>query len=452
MRRPTLSRPALRRAHPDAPRGHRPGLRSRLRRTARADETEATTTGATTAGTGHVAFTDILRDVADDLLARPGRTLLTALGTLVGIAVLVAALGLATSLESSITRRFDAIAPREVTLTPKIPPGRPQADAADALPFDAPARLTRIDGVVAAANLSELTPERPVQGSPVHDPTRARVDTLRIIAASPGAFETLGAHLTGAPFTDFHDRRGETVAVLGREAARRLGITDTRGRPVVIADGLPLVVVGIIDSTERKSSVLGAIVVPDGLARTRFHLDGPTQVVALTRPGAADAVAAQAPLALRPGNPGIVQTSVPPTATTTRDAVSSDTRGLLLALAGVSLVIGGVGIANVTLVAVLQRTTEIGLRRAIGARRRDILTHFLATSTIIGALGALLGTCAGAWITVAVAAVQGWPPTLDRWVLLAGPVIGTLIGLHAGLYPSWRAATIEPIDALRAGA
>ena len=84
MRRPTLPRPtsplpALRRAHPDAVRGHRPGLRSRLRRTARADETEATTTGATTAGTGHVAFTDILRDVADDLLARPGRTLLTAL-------------------------------------------------------------------------------------------------------------------------------------------------------------------------------------------------------------------------------------------------------------------------------------------------------------------------------------------------------------------------------------
>ncbi len=400
---------------------------------------------------GHVSLADVVRDVGEDLLARPGRTLLTALGTLVGVAVLVATLGLAASLESQISSRFDAIAPRDVTVSPVVEPGRPDSDAVGALPWDGPARVRRIEGVKAAADLSELTPERRVRGSPVHDPTRPAVETMRVMAASPGVFEVIGASLRGTGFDDLHDRRGEAVAVLGRDAADRLGIADTKGRPVVFADGLPVVVIGIIESAERKSTVLSSILIPEGLARARFGLKGPSELVVLTRPGATTAVAAQVPLALRPDDPEKVTASVPPVAQATREAVSSDTRGLLLGLAGVSLVVGGVGIANVTLVAVLQRTTEIGLRRAIGARRRDVLAHFLLSSTVIGAVGAVLGTCVGAWLTVIIANVQGWPATFDRWVVLVGPVVGACTGLLAGAYPSYRAAAIEPIEALRAG-
>lgn len=396
----------------------------------------------------HITWRDLLNDVAQDLLTRPGRTLLTALGTLVGIAVLVGTLGLASSLESQIIDRFNAIAPREVSVTPAE--SGPESPV-NALPWDSPARARRIQGVVTAADFTELTPPRPVRGSPVHDPARPEPGEMRIIAASPQVFETVGARMLGSAFTDFNEGRGDAVAVVGREAADRLGIKDIRGRPVIFVDGSPVIVIGIINEVSRQSIVLGSVVVPESFARNHLALTAPNRVLVLTSAGAAATVARQLPVAIKPNDSAQVRAEVPPVAEATRDAVTADIRGLLIALAVVALAVGGVGIANVTLVAVLQRTAEIGLRRAIGARQRDILAHFLLCSTITGLVGAVIGTCMGAWTTFIVAHVQGWPPTFDRWMLLAGPAIGALVGLLAGIYPSYKAATIEPIDALRAG-
>lgn len=397
----------------------------------------------------HVRMTDVLRDVGDDLLARPGRTLLTALGTFVGIAVLVGALGLAASLDSQIGARFAAIAPREVSVTPASQSRG--IEQAAVMPWDGPARAHRIRGVQYAANFSELAPERPVLGSPVHDPTRPVPRAMRVYAASPEVFETIGASLVGTVFTGFNDQRSDAVAVLGRDAAVRLGISDVRGRPVLFVDGFPVVVIGIIEGVERQSIVLNSILIPECLARDRFGLTAPSRLIVLTSPGASAVVAHQLPLAVRPQGASEVIASVPPTAEVTREAVASDAQGLLLALAAVSIFVGGVGIANVTLVSVLQRTAEIGLRRAVGARRRDIVAHFLVSSTLVGSLGAVLGTCCGVWVTLVVALAQGWPPTIDRWVLVVGPVVGALTGLVAGAYPSYRASSIEPIEALRVG-
>jgi putative ABC transport system permease protein len=118
-------------------------------------------------------------------------------------------------------------------------------------------------------------------------------------------------------------------------------------------------------------------------------------------------------------------------------------------LAIVSLVVGAIGIANVTLVTVMERTAEIGLRRAVGARRRHIAVQFLGESAAIGLVGGVIGAAVGLIVVVSVSASKGWTPVLDPWMPLAAPPIGAMVGLIAGLYPAIRAARLEPVEALR---
>ena len=123
---------------------------------------------------------------------------------------------------------------------------------------------------------------------------------------------------------------------------------------------------------------------------------------------------------------------------------------LFLVLGAVSLLIGAIGIANVTLVSVLERVGEIGLRRALGASRRHIAYQFLLESTGIGFFGGVIGASAGVLVVVAVSASNDWIPVLDTRVPLGAPLLGALVGLLAGLYPAWRASRLEPVESLRA--
>ena len=134
-----------------------------------------------------------------------------------------------------------------------------------------------------------------------------------------------------------------------------------------------------------------------------------------------------------------------------RSDVEGDVNSLFLTLGAVSLLVGAVGIANVTLVSVLERVGEIGLRRALGAARRHIAAQFLMESTALGLLGGVLGASLGTLVIVGVSFAREWTPVLDASLPLAAPLLGALVGLLAGVYPSMRAASLEPVDALRSG-
>jgi ABC-type antimicrobial peptide transport system permease subunit len=195
--------------------------------------------------------------------------------------------------------------------------------------------------------------------------------------------------------------------------------------------------------------LLSSIIIPEGTARRYYGLAGPGLVVVETKIGAAYLIADQARLALRPDDPRTLKVQVPQEPRRVRDEVQSDLNVMFLLLGGLSLVVGALGIANITLVGVMERRGEIGLRRAIGATRRHIATQFLLESASMGVIGGVVGACLGVFVVVGVAAYQVWTPVLDPAMPLLAPVMGGLIGVLSGLFPASRAAQLEPAETIR---
>jgi hypothetical protein len=255
----------------------------------------------------------------------------------------------------------------------------------------------------------------------------------------------------GRIFDAGHSERADRVLVLGPNAARRLGIASVDVQPAVFVGDRLYSVIGILSGVRRQASLLASAIMPEGTARREFALAAPALVQVETRIGAVDLIVRQAPLALSPGDPALLKVAAPPDPRRLRGAIKNDLNALFLLLGGVSLLVGAIGIANVTLVSVLERVGEIGLRRALGAGRRHIAAQFLVESTVMGLAGGIAGASLGTLVIVAVSASKTWTPVLDPWVPLGAPLLGAVIGLLSGTYPSLRAASLEPVEALRAG-
>ncbi|MBM3714836.1 MAG: ABC transporter permease [Actinobacteria bacterium] len=395
---------------------------------------------------------DLLAEATADIGARPGRLLMTLAGTVLGIGALVATAGFSQTASGQIARQFDAVAATQIVVKPATAAtagGR--SVATTKLPWDAVDRLERLAGVEAASLLTRVDREKgTITAVSVTDPSAPVTVPPPLYAASGELLQTVGGHLvTGRSFDEGHDARHDRVALLGAHAAESLGVTRIDTQPSIFVDGISYAVVGVFDEVERSGELLDGVIVPTGSARADFALSAPGDVRARIAVGAGPLLRAQVPLAIAPDDPGSIEVGAPAARSDLSSSVQSDLGVVFFVLGLIVLLAGGLGIANVTMLSVMERVGEIGLRRALGATRRQIGGQFVVESVVIGLLGGLIGSSVGVFAVVALSIAQGWTPVLDPLVAVGGALLGALVGLGAGGIPSRRAARIEPVVALR---
>jgi putative ABC transport system permease protein len=274
---------------------------------------------------------------------------------------------------------------------------------------------------------------------------------IPVIAATPGAVSaSIPTLATGRIYDQFAQDRAEHVAVLGRVAADQLGVTRIDHQPVIFLDDTAYSVVGIIDDVARNPDLLLSVTIPTSTADKQFATaNAERQVIIDTAPGAAQLIGEQAPLALRPQQPERLQALVPPDPSTLRNQVESDVQTLFYALSGLALLIGAVAITNATLLNIIERRPEIGLRRALGATRLHITRQITLEAALTGAIAGVVGTTIGILAISATSIARGWTPTINPTLLLAAPAIGIITGTLAGIIPAVKAANTPPAETLR---
>lgn len=380
-------------------------------------------------------------EALEGIRSQPTRSLFMAMGTLVGVSAVVVVLGLTATANAQISETFSAQSSTLVTaeLEPVSGPAR--------FPDDAEKRAAKVDGVQAAGIVASLALDDEASVHP--GGSEDGVDPPRVSGVSPGYFEVVDAPLVQGRLID-DALANQPVAVVGERAAARLGITDVEDQTLIELGDRQFLVVGILGPPRRDQVSAGDILVSQAFVRrwltTNDYLE---RMLVTTRVGAGEVVARQLPTAVDPFHPGEVIAAYPERPRVVDDAVSADLRLLFLLLAAVSVLVASLGIANVTLMSVMERRREIGLRRALGARRTHIVGQFLVEAALLGGLGGAAGGALGQLLVVAVSVQRAWTPTLDPVLTLASAPAGVLVGVLAGLYPAIRAAMVQPLEALR---
>ena len=278
----------------------------------------------------------------------------------------------------------------------------------------------------------------------------AETGGISVQAADTDLLESLGGTLVAGRFLD-DAVDGYPAVVLGSVAASRLGITDL-DEPVLvwIADRW-WSVVGIMDSLPLAPELDRSALVGRDAAAALLDSDGaPTTIYVRAAPDLLDDVRAVLPATADPEHPEAIEVSRPSDAIEARAAAASAFTTLFLGLGAVAVLVGALGIANVMLMAVLERRNEIGLRRALGATRGHIVGQFLAEAVLLAGVGGVAGAILGSLVAAAYAVSQGWLIALPVAGVVGGVVAATLVGALAGFYPALRAANTPPTDALRA--
>jgi ABC-type lipoprotein release transport system permease subunit len=383
---------------------------------------------------------DVARVGAVGLRTRPLRVVLSALGIALGIAAMVAVVGISASSRADLNARLDRLGTNLLTVTP----GQTMFGEEAKLPKESVGMVRRIGPVLSAS------------ATGVVDATVRRTDkipenetgAISVLAARTDLLGTVGGHVRSGTWLNEATARHPAV-VLGSTAAQRLGIDRAAPDVQVWLGGRWFTVVGILDPVELAGELDSAALVGFDVAGRLLGFDGhPTRLYERSTEASVDAVRDVLPRTANPKNPEEVLVSRPSDALAAKAAADTTFTGLLLGLGAVALLVGGVGVANTMVISVLERRSEIGLRRALGATRGQIRVQFLAESLLLSLLGGVVGALLGAAVTGGYAATRDWPTSVPAWVLAGGVVATLLIGTVAGAYPAMRAARLAPTTAL----
>lgn len=390
--------------------------------------------------TTRVRVRRLLQEAVDGIRGQPTRSALTGLGTVVGVGAVVTVLGLTATANAQIAETFSAQSSTLVTVETNT------AGGVTRFPDGAEERVVAIDGVAAAGIISSIdTGEPPTVHPGEPDPAR---EPPRVSGVTPGYWEVVQAPLVQGRLID-DALTHQPVAVVGQRTATRLGITDLTDQVLVTFRGQQFAVIGIVGPAERDQVTAGDIAIPEDYVRSWLDpQDYTEQLLIATRQGAGESTARQAPTAVDPFQPSNSVAHYPPRPRVVDDAVSADLKRLFILLAAVSMLVSGIGIANIALMSVLERRREIGLRRALGARRRHIIAQFLFEAALLGGLGGAAGGALGQIVVIAVSISRDWTPTLAPLLTATAAPLGLLVGVLAGAYPAIRAARVPPLTAL----
>lgn len=391
--------------------------------------------------TGRLGPVDLGRIAARGLRSRRLRSALTALGIAIGIAAMVAVVGIAESSRASLLATLARIGSNLLTVTP----GQTFMGADASLPDEAVGMIERV-GPVQAVSAVSGTPATVRRTDLI---PAAETGGIAVQAADADLLETLSGTLAAGRFLDDAVDSYPAV-VLGSVAASRLGISDLDEPVLVWIDGRWWSVVGILDPLPLAPEIDRSALVGFEVARSLLGSDGAaTTLYVRSEPAQIGDVRIVLPATANPENPESVNVSRPSDAIEAQAAAATAFTALYLGLGAVALLVGGLGIANVMFMAVLERRSEIGLRRALGATRGHIVAQFLAEALLLAAVGGLAGVAIGSAVAIAYARSQGWLITLPVAGFAGGFLAALLVGGLAGFYPALRAASTPPTEALR---
>lgn len=392
---------------------------------------------------GRLSPPDVLRLAAYGLRARPLRVVLSALGIAIGIAAMVAVVGTSTSSRAQLNRLLDSLGTNLLTAGPGLTLSGEQAT----LPDQSVAMVSRVGSVESVTAIGQLPKAKVYRTNKIPAPQSGGIGTY---AVHTDLLNTVGA--TVASGTWLNDATAQYPAVvLGARTAERLGIDAVNGDIQVWLGERWFTVVGILDPVPLAPELdLGALIGWQA-AQRYVGFDGDiTKLYIRTDPDAVEAVHGLLARTVNPAQPNEVDVSRPSDALAARAAANTTFTGLLLGLGAVALLVGGIGVANTMVISVLERRSEIGLRRSLGATRGHIRIQFLAESLLLSVLGGSTGILLGSGVTAVYATLQNWPTVVPSWVIAGGITAALIIGGVAGLYPAMRAARLAPTEALAA--